>query len=499
MALEIRTEGHPLLAATAFVTRFPRPLGELGEQAPLVSRLALDVDAPVARDEELRKAVRDLLRHGGYRPTGRGKPASEYLVRAAGEGRLGPINAAVDACNAVSLASGFPISVVDVERLAPSALSIAVAPEGARFVFNAAGQEIDLRGLLCLFDAEGPCANAVKDSQRTKTSEGTTSTLSVVWGCEPFAARVAATTEWYPGALGRGRSRDRASRRLRSRCSLRAALCSGPMYAALVLALPLSASDDDAGHTFVGPIGALHTGVFASATALDAFPTAAVASADGARVFAVARTGSTVQHWHAFAFDADGAPLWDTHHPLGANPFFGADYDPVGVDLAGGALAVVGTKPVGASLVCFDATTGAERFAVTHSPAPNAATAAHGVAFSADGARVYLLGSSLTGCYPRRVRRRLRHGHRRRAVEHDVGRAGGLRGRAGRARRHARRDPRARRRDDGDHGGPPVPGLGRRRPRGVRAGCGGRRAPVGADVLGDGSERRAAGRPRALP
>ncbi len=30
--------------------------------------------------------MRKLLRHGGYKPTGRGKPASEYLVRAAGEG-----------------------------------------------------------------------------------------------------------------------------------------------------------------------------------------------------------------------------------------------------------------------------------------------------------------------------------------------------------------------------------------------------------------------------
>ena len=43
---------------------------------------------------------------------------------------------------------------------------VGVAPAGASYVFNASGQAIDLGGLLCLFDADGPCANAVKDAQR---------------------------------------------------------------------------------------------------------------------------------------------------------------------------------------------------------------------------------------------------------------------------------------------------------------------------------------------
>jgi DNA/RNA-binding domain of Phe-tRNA-synthetase-like protein len=97
----------------------------------------------------VRVAVRDLLRHGGYSPTGRGKPASEYLVRAASEGALRSINLAVDACNAVSLHSGFPISVVDLAR-AREPFRIGIAPPGASYVFNASGQTIDLAGLLCL-------------------------------------------------------------------------------------------------------------------------------------------------------------------------------------------------------------------------------------------------------------------------------------------------------------------------------------------------------------
>src|SRR4051812_46815908 len=147
----LQVEPHPLLRVAAFTTTFSAPLGETATPQPALDALQLDAVAPMQRDEAVRSAVRDLLRHGGYKPTGRGKPASEYLVRAATEGALGPINAAVDACNAVSLHSGFPISVVDLDR-AHSPFRIAIAPDGASYIFNASGQEIDLGGLLCVFD-----------------------------------------------------------------------------------------------------------------------------------------------------------------------------------------------------------------------------------------------------------------------------------------------------------------------------------------------------------
>ena len=184
----------------AFSTAFTAPLGEVPTPPSIVDALRLDAAAPLARNEALRAAVRDMLRHGGYKPTGRGKPASEYLVRAASEGALGSINAAVDACNAVSLHSGFPISVVDLDR-ARGPFHIATAPAGASYVFNASGQEIDLGGLVCLYDADGPCANAVRDSQRTKTNAETRSTLSVIWGCAGFEARLDAAEEWYRALL----------------------------------------------------------------------------------------------------------------------------------------------------------------------------------------------------------------------------------------------------------------------------------------------------------
>jgi len=158
--------------------------------------------APLGRDEEARTKIRDLLRHGGYKPTGRGKPASEYLVRAAGDGSLASINLAVDACNAVSLHSALPISVVDLDRATPP-LRVAIAGADQTYVFNAAGQAIDVEGLLCLHDALGPCANAVKDAQRTKTTEATRRTLSLVWACEGLEDRLARAVAWYREILER--------------------------------------------------------------------------------------------------------------------------------------------------------------------------------------------------------------------------------------------------------------------------------------------------------
>ncbi len=144
----------------------------------------------------MRAAVRDLLRHGGYKPTGRGKPASEYLLRAVGDLALCSINAAVDACNVASMHAGLPISVVDLD-LVREPMRVGIAPPGTSYVFNASGQTIDVGGLLCLWDSQGPCANAVKDSQRTKTSPTTQRTLSVMWGTIALPGHAAKATAWY--------------------------------------------------------------------------------------------------------------------------------------------------------------------------------------------------------------------------------------------------------------------------------------------------------------
>lgn len=196
----ILSDDHPSLLAHAFVTAFPRALGEIEVPPGIAHLLSAHAGAPLSRDEPLRLAVRDMLREGGYKPTGRGKPASEYLARTAERGPLNSINLAVDACNGVSLHSGLPISVVDLDLALPP-FRIAVAPTDAAYVFNPSGQEIRLSGLVCLFDRSGACANAVKDAQRTKTSDSTTRTLSIVWGVRSRMDHVARTVAWYRSLL----------------------------------------------------------------------------------------------------------------------------------------------------------------------------------------------------------------------------------------------------------------------------------------------------------
>ena len=68
--------------------------------------------------------MRELLRYGGYKPTGRGKPASEYLVRAAGEGHPGLRRVGVEADPAYAR---FARSHAGCEARARSALMVVSA------------------------------------------------------------------------------------------------------------------------------------------------------------------------------------------------------------------------------------------------------------------------------------------------------------------------------------------------------------------------------------
>ncbi len=194
--MKLPVVAYPGLALCAVTAELPVPLEQLPSPPWLTDLLRLDAEAPVRGSEALRTAVRDLLRVHGYRPTGRGKPSSEYLVGAVGDGRLGSINAVVDAGNVASLHSGLPISVVDLD-LCAAPLRIDVPPPGSSYVFNRGGQEIDIGGLLCLFDAQGPCANAVKDAQRTKTTPATRRVVGIVWGAAaPDAQHAGRTAAW---------------------------------------------------------------------------------------------------------------------------------------------------------------------------------------------------------------------------------------------------------------------------------------------------------------
>lgn len=123
-----------------------------------------------------REAVRELLRRGRFKPSGRSKPAQEYLARTAAEDEKWPfILNAVDLLNVTSLRSGLPISLLALERTG-SNLLLRYGLPGETFVFNVAGQTLDVERLLCVCgERDGqlqPVGTPVKDSQLAKVRVG---------------------------------------------------------------------------------------------------------------------------------------------------------------------------------------------------------------------------------------------------------------------------------------------------------------------------------------
>ena len=146
----------------------------------------------LAADEAAKKAARDMLRFGKYKPTGRGKPASEYLLQAALENQFPRVNALVDLCNIVSLETQVPISLIDLERAGVTAFNVRRGKTGESYVFNAGGQSIELEDLLLTARGDEPCANAVKDSLATKLGPDARDVLAVIYAP---GSRLAASRE----------------------------------------------------------------------------------------------------------------------------------------------------------------------------------------------------------------------------------------------------------------------------------------------------------------
>lgn len=168
--------------------------------APSPAELAARLDQLIARrgaedfpPAATREGIRALLRRGGFKPSGRNKPASEYLAQAAREGRFPRINNLVDINNLLSMQTGLPISLLDLDALGPS-IEIRYARAGETYIFNPAGQSIDLEGLICVCRsdpataASTPMGNAIKDSMAGKLTDSTRNVIGVI-----YASRAAIT------------------------------------------------------------------------------------------------------------------------------------------------------------------------------------------------------------------------------------------------------------------------------------------------------------------
>ena len=163
------------------VTVGPTPAELAARLDELVARRTVEAAFPPANVKE---GVRAMLRRGGFKPSGRNKPASEYLAQAAREGRFPRINNLVDINNLLSLESGLPISLLDLAAVGERVV-LRYGAEGERYVFNSAGQEIELNGLICACRDDGaagvPLGNAIKDSMAGKLKEGTRGVVGVVY------------------------------------------------------------------------------------------------------------------------------------------------------------------------------------------------------------------------------------------------------------------------------------------------------------------------------
>ncbi len=164
-----------------------RPEGASPHLSDLIEIRLSSLSNGLSQEQDtFRMQVRDIFRNGKFKPTGRAKPASEYLLRAASELRFPRINLLVDCCNYLSIASLLPISIWDIDRSKSSSFNFRLGFSEEEFVFNEAGHVISHHDLIvgCAVgdeDSGVPIVNAVKDSMATKTTDSTTHVAAAIY------------------------------------------------------------------------------------------------------------------------------------------------------------------------------------------------------------------------------------------------------------------------------------------------------------------------------
>lgn len=161
--------------------------------------LLLEIDKILKKgiDEDKKKKIRDMLRYGKYKPSGRGKPANEYLYESAIKGNFPFINNFVDALNYVSLKHQFPISLLDLNKAKTKEFKLRRGRKGESYVFNQSGQILDLEDLLLIasFKEDEPLATPVKDSMKTKIDINSKNMVSFIYSLEIYYDELVLATE----------------------------------------------------------------------------------------------------------------------------------------------------------------------------------------------------------------------------------------------------------------------------------------------------------------
>jgi DNA/RNA-binding domain of Phe-tRNA-synthetase-like protein len=138
----------------------------------------IDINPP---SDQVKKETRNLLRNKKYSPTGRAKPASEFLLNTYQTSKQFPlINPIVDINNYISIKSGLPSSVFDLKKIS-GPIKLRLGLEAESYIFNNAGHDIKLKDLIVLLDDHGPFGTPVKDSMRCKCSSDCKNALGVIY------------------------------------------------------------------------------------------------------------------------------------------------------------------------------------------------------------------------------------------------------------------------------------------------------------------------------
>jgi len=185
--MEFKHEGPLKLRIGVVVAKGVNPDEPILELEEGIQKRISDLEHGLSVEEDaFRVEVRSVFRNGTYKPSGRAKPASEYLLSAASDGRFPRINSLVDCCNHLSLSSLLPISIWDANAAGSERFLFRLGLSQESYVFNSSGQSIDLQDLIvgCSIDSDGvshPIVNAVKDSMSTKTNATTSDVVAAIY------------------------------------------------------------------------------------------------------------------------------------------------------------------------------------------------------------------------------------------------------------------------------------------------------------------------------
>lgn len=136
--------------------------------------------------EEVRKKVRHMLKLDGFSPSGRNRPANEFLVKEIQRTkRFKYISNIVDINNFMSLKYSVPISIFDAGKI-QGALVLRTGGPGEAYVFNEEGHIIEVKRLVVCCEEQPdytsiPYGSPVKDSMHTKIFKGCNQALAVIY------------------------------------------------------------------------------------------------------------------------------------------------------------------------------------------------------------------------------------------------------------------------------------------------------------------------------